>query len=169
MLLRSLQVADVKIRLRTATEDATPTNKLSKKSNHIKMKKSILIFTGVIGLVALSLSFIDRSQFMLDDRSYFLESGDSVICKLDIAPPRFRKDGIPIKRIEVSNDSIYLEGDVTYNKYGESQIGKRKFISTFDSKGVVNTKELICFINKEKSIFSDSQDTIPNITKITIK
>jgi hypothetical protein len=135
------------------------------------MKKSILIFTGIITLfVVILLSSFDRSQFRLGDKSYFLESGDSVICELQIvSASRIKKNGIVLTRIEVSNDSIYLEGETTYNKYKEIKKGPNKFMVTFDENGIIDTNQLRKFVNKEKKIFENYSDTFPTITKVTIK
>ncbi len=121
------------------------------------MKKLILtIAIATVLLTSCSTSNPDSSK------EYFLESGDSVITSVKFSTKMHFDLIKSAGRVEYRNDSIFLEGGRTYDKYGESTSLPNKFVATFNKDGIVNTDQLMAFVNA-----MDSTDSV--ITKVTIK
>ena len=123
------------------------------------MKKIILSVS--IALIA-SATLSSCSSEPDSSKRYFLESGDSVITSVEFSTKMrfdsYRSEG----RLEYRNDSILLGGGTEYNEYGESSQLPDKFVATFNEDGIVNTEQLMAFVNA-----MDSTDAV--ITKVTIK
>ena len=104
-------------------------------------------------------------------KRYFLESGDTIVACVEFSrPTRMKFDVIDltfslssIQSIKIQNDSVFAVGDEAYDKYGAKvSEAPLTFVATFNKDGIVNTDQLMAFVNA-----NDSTDAV--ITKVTIK
>ena len=120
------------------------------------MKKTVLTIA-IATVLLTSCSNPDPSK------RYFLESGDLVIAHVGFSTKMIFDYTTSKGRVEYRNDSIFLKGDAAYNKYGEkSGEAPLTFVATYNKDGIVNTDQLMAFVNT-----MDSTDAV--ITKVTIK
>ena len=122
----------------------------------MNFKQWILFFTGTVLVISTSIYVFGKSiNEPYPNTRYFLESGDSVICSLEFGT-KLRQDGFKtIGRLVTSNDSIYLEGKSTFDKYGDlSKSEPNQFIATFKDH-IVNKDQLIKFINSNSKLFEE--------------
>ena len=132
------------------------------------MKKIILSVS--IALIA-SATLSSCSSEPDSSKRYFLESGDTIVACVEFSrPTRMKFDVIDltfslssIQSIKIQNDSVFAVGDEAYDKYGAKvSEAPLTFVATFNKDGIVNTDQLMAFVNA-----NDSTDAV--ITKVTIK
>jgi hypothetical protein len=118
---------------------------------------------------------------------YFFESKDSVLGKLTLRSSSTSscdikmnfdethnlKSGDPGIRYElmyciIRNDSIFKKTE-HLNKYGEEVSNPLIFIVTFNDKGILNTSQLIDFVNDNSMVESPTTDDVPKIDKVTVR
>ena len=131
----------------------------------------------------------DRKFIDIDKQSnrYFFESKDSVLGSLSLSPSSSNsydvkiyfdgnhnlKPGNPEIRFEtvygvIKNDSLFKKTE-HLNKYNESVPDPLVFIATFNNKGILNTIQLMDFVNNNSMVTCLTTDDVPKIDKVTVR